>query len=348
MSGNFVQRGEAAIFEKHLRAKHAVLAGADAVIELPVLFSTSNAELFAKGAVKILSSIPEISHLCFGAENASVETFLTAARLMNNEPEDVSSAIKELTAQGESYAKARAKAYKRYLPKDFLRSPNNTLGVEYTRALLALHSKIEILPIPRIGCGYTDEKTQENFSSATALRSAFEKSNYSALKSNLPTFVYNDLAQAKLIDLSSFEKLALLITSKSDVANVCDCTEGLENAFKKIAKTNTEDFVQELTSARYTSSRIKRIALQNLLTIKEAEIRKALSSSLYIRLLATKRENSKILSALGCSSFPLLVKNSDMQKLTSVALSVFEKENQADSIYALARNEQFISYSPFI
>ena len=43
MSGNFVQRGEAAIFEKHLRAKHAVLAGADAVIlgctELSVAFS---------------------------------------------------------------------------------------------------------------------------------------------------------------------------------------------------------------------------------------------------------------------------------------------------------------------
>ena len=70
MSGNFVQRGEAAIMEKHMRAKHAVMAGADAVIELPTPFATSNAELFAKGAIHILSSIPNVSTLCFGAEKA--------------------------------------------------------------------------------------------------------------------------------------------------------------------------------------------------------------------------------------------------------------------------------------
>ena len=58
MSGNFVQRGEAAIANKYTRAKHAVLAGADAVIELPVPFATSNAELFAKGALHILSQNP--------------------------------------------------------------------------------------------------------------------------------------------------------------------------------------------------------------------------------------------------------------------------------------------------
>ena len=70
MSGNFVQRGEAAILDKFTRAKHAVWAGADAVIELPSVFATSNAELFAKGAIHILSSIPEVSTLCFGCENA--------------------------------------------------------------------------------------------------------------------------------------------------------------------------------------------------------------------------------------------------------------------------------------
>ena len=63
MSGNFVQRGEAAILEKHIRAKHAVECGADIVIELPTVFATSNAELFARGAISILSKIPSITHL---------------------------------------------------------------------------------------------------------------------------------------------------------------------------------------------------------------------------------------------------------------------------------------------
>ena len=57
MSGSFVQRGEAAILNKFTRAKHAVLGGADVVVELPTVFATSNAELFAKGAISILSVI---------------------------------------------------------------------------------------------------------------------------------------------------------------------------------------------------------------------------------------------------------------------------------------------------
>jgi len=106
MSGNFVQRGEAAIMDKYTRAKHAVQNGADAVIELPTIFATANAELFAKGAIHILSAILEIDTLCFGAETADKNLFLKAAKLLNNEPLDVSLRLKELTSQGLSYAKA--------------------------------------------------------------------------------------------------------------------------------------------------------------------------------------------------------------------------------------------------
>ena len=76
MSGNFVQRGESAVIDKYTRAKHAVLAGADIVVELPTVFATSNAEIFAKGAIRLLASIPHFLHLCFGAENADKDAFL--------------------------------------------------------------------------------------------------------------------------------------------------------------------------------------------------------------------------------------------------------------------------------
>ncbi|MBP3388607.1 MAG: nucleotidyltransferase family protein, partial [Clostridia bacterium] len=39
MSGNFVQRGECAIMEKHARAEAAVLGGADLVLELPTVYA---------------------------------------------------------------------------------------------------------------------------------------------------------------------------------------------------------------------------------------------------------------------------------------------------------------------
>ena len=94
MSGNFVQRGEAAVADKFTRAKHAILGGADIVLELPTVFATSNAELFAKGAIHILSSIPAVSSLCFGCENADKEPLLNAARLLNDEPKEISQKIK--------------------------------------------------------------------------------------------------------------------------------------------------------------------------------------------------------------------------------------------------------------
>ena len=65
MSGNFVQRGQPAIFHKLLRAKAAILSGADLVLELPVTAALSSAEGFASEGVRLLSGFCD--RLCFGA-----------------------------------------------------------------------------------------------------------------------------------------------------------------------------------------------------------------------------------------------------------------------------------------
>ena len=54
MSGDFVQRGAPALFDKYTRTKMALLGGADLVLELPVWASSASAELFAAGAVSVL------------------------------------------------------------------------------------------------------------------------------------------------------------------------------------------------------------------------------------------------------------------------------------------------------
>ena len=174
MSGNFVQRGESAVMDKYTRARHAVWAGADAVIELPTVFATSNAEIFAKGAVHIISSIPACNTLCFGAEIADKLAFKSAARYLLNEPAEVSAQIKTALSEGASYAKARAQAYAGFIPFDLLGSPNNILGLEYTKAILEKNAPIDILPIQRTGAGYLDTNLQENFSSASAIRNAIQ------------------------------------------------------------------------------------------------------------------------------------------------------------------------------
>ena len=348
MSGNFVQRGEAAIFEKRLRAKHALKAGADVVLELPVHFATSSAEVFAKGAIKLLSALPSFTHLCFGAESDDAECLLKCARILSDEPREVSAKIQELTANGVSYAEARAEAFSEYIPSELLTQSNNILALEYAKALLATNSAAQILPIKRKGAGYLETTVFDNFSSATAIRQAIKESAFEGLQKNLPKFVLDDLPKIRFSDLENLEKYALLATNKAELAQTLDCTEGLENAFHAVAQQNSQTFQEALTSARYTSSRIKRIALQNLLKIRKSDIIAALNSELYLSILAIKKDNHTLLSELGKSPFPLLVKNGDYKKLSGTAKLVYEKQALADQIYAVATNSAYITASPFI
>ena len=57
MSGNFVQRGAPALFDKWTRTKMALQNGIDLVIELPTYYATSSAEYFAQGSVGLLDSL---------------------------------------------------------------------------------------------------------------------------------------------------------------------------------------------------------------------------------------------------------------------------------------------------
>lgn len=335
MSGDFVQRGENAIIQKHLRAKHAVLAGADAVLQLPTVFSTSNAELFAKGAVHILSSIPAVKWLCFGAEKADKTAFLLGAKFLNDEPKEVSQKIKTGVANGESFAKARANAFAGYVPFDLLSSPNNILGLEYTRAILSSGANVEILPVQRVGGNYLDGDLHENFSSATAIRKALCLGEN--VSGNLPPFVLNDLSIETQADLETLEKYALLTRSTTEIKRVCDCTEGLENALKRVAEENGK--IETLVCARYTASRLRRIALQNLLQIDETLIRECLNAPLYLRVLAIRKNCDDLLSLLSQSAFPLLIRAHDEAVLGETAMRCYEKDVFAEKIFALLRKQ---------
>lgn len=331
MSGNFVQRGEAAIMDKFTRAKHAVLGGADIVIELPTIFATSNAELFAKGAISILSAIPNVTTLCFGAEMDDKDAFLQTASLLNDEPKEISQKIKELTAEGISYAKARATAWQALLPHNLLTSPNNILGVEYTRAILEKNASIDILPIKRMGSDYKDSELSETFSSASAIRAAISVNK--DIDTAVPNFVKADLPNQLTDKLDCLEKYAILTRNEAEIASTCDCTEGLENAFKKAALQD-KPLVDSLTSTRYTSSRIRRIALQNLLNIEEKLIRQSLQAPLYLRVLAVNK-GSEALSALSKSCLPILARAHDEDGLSGVAKTTYSIDRFAESVYNL-------------
>ena len=81
MSGDFVQRGEPAIFSKYARAEAAVKCGADLVLELPVHCSVASAERFAEGAVHILGKLGIVDYLVFGSESGNIDMIKNTAEI---------------------------------------------------------------------------------------------------------------------------------------------------------------------------------------------------------------------------------------------------------------------------
>ncbi len=340
MSGNFTQRGEAAVLEKHLRAKHAILSGADIVIELPTVFATSNAEIFAKGAISLLSKIPAVQYLAFGAEFADKELFLQAAKALINEPQAVSSTVKTLTKSGVGYAEAIATARSKVADKRLFSSPNNILGIEYTKAILEQNSSIEILPIQRLGAGYHDERAKDDFASATAIRRALHENTLSEIEAFLPTYVFSDLQSASEVNLDTFEKLAILRETPEKIAEVLDCTEGLENGFIKAA-SGTLSLEEALTSPRYTAARIRRIALQNLMNIHKDLVFECLESDLYLHPLAYKQDRAEVLSTLSEATIPFLSSGIQKSKLSATATKSLAVDELAEKMYAALTGREY-------
>ena len=145
MSGDFVQRGEPAIFDKYVRAKAALDAGADLVLELPVAAATGSARRFAEGAVATLSALGVVDELWFGSEAGRLEALLPAAEILADEPAAYRDALRENLAAGLSYPAAQERAARTVCPDlvpDLLASPNNILGIEYCIALKKAGSPI--------------------------------------------------------------------------------------------------------------------------------------------------------------------------------------------------------------
>lgn len=341
MSGNFTQRGEPAVLDKYTRARHAVLAGADIVIELPAVFSAANAEIFARGAINILSSLGGIDGLCFGVESGVEAEYIALAKAMNDESKDFKRALKDNLEKGVSLAKAKFEAVKAVnygnFNENLISSPNNILALEYTKAVLKNGSAINIYPMPREG-DHNDTVLKKGVTSATSIREALKAGLKKKLKKSLPPFVYADLKEYPF----AFDKIimaAALTSSKEKLAEVCDCTEGLENRIKALSKDNktVESLVEKVSTKRYPATRIRRILCANLLGITRTLTEDCLASPMYARVLAVNSANKEILSAISAgSSIPVITRKSDGADLKRAVLKSVEKDELASELYSLA------------
>jgi Predicted nucleotidyltransferase len=214
MSGNYVQRGSLAIFDKYTRAMSS-LGSADIVFEMPVRWATSDAGNFAMCGVNMLSKL-SVDYIAFGVEadgaysddgtNTDAASYdstdlddiskalLQTSDILSNEPDDYKELLAKNLSQGQSYPAARINALKEYTSSEcsYISSPNNILALEYLIAIKKSGSTLKPVFIPRIGSDYNDINTADNFSSASALRKHLIDSYYSLNKESNTYQIGND------------------------------------------------------------------------------------------------------------------------------------------------------------
>ncbi len=314
MSGSFVQRGDCAIMDKYSRAHAAIMGGADLVIELPVYYALGVAPLFAFGAVSTLNALECVDFISFGMEEDNIDVLYKIAKALATESEKIEAETKKYLDNYTGYPAAREKALCSLLDIDakILQSPNNTLAIEYMRALFCLDSKIKPVGINRIGAGYHDASTESEFSSATAIRKAvFEEKSVSH---TMPTDVCDIFMKKTPMFTQNFDKamLSFLRRAKAeDLKNIMDMPFGFENRIISMAKKacNVEELVELCCARQYTRSRIRRLLFASFIGIQNMGYNKAPS---YIRVLAANKTGRAILSKINDTScVPIITKTAD-------------------------------------
>lgn len=329
MSGDFVQRGEAALVDKFTRAKIATSCGADIVVELPAFIATASAEGFAYGAVSLLNSLNVVDYLAFGTENCELDVLNNIARLLVNENDRINEMIKKQCLKGISYPLARSNAISSLLGEsmhDFISQPNNILAIEYLKSLHNLDSDIKPLPIMRLGSGYKEIEFN-NFSSATGIRHFIKNNeNYSEClpKEAFRTMKEYDNNRGYIFEEDIFSLLLykLLTLDNEKLNQYADSNNFIANRIKNaIYQTSSyNELLSALSSKTYPLSRIKRVLIHILLDIDKSIIKNNNYSDYtahYARLLSCT--NEKLLS--------YLCKNSAIPVITKLSLA---KENLTD------------------
>ncbi len=293
MSGSFTQHGDIALTDKYVRANWAIEAGADAVLELPTVYSLSPATSFAQGAVKTLSMLGEFT-LSFGTETEELEQLGMAAEFMNSESKDMQKLLKGYLGDGYSLAKSRSMALEILRPDvaNMLRSPNNILAVEYMKAAAKYGDKISLHNVER------RPDDGKKYLSSTKIREMYLGGE--DISPFVPPFVRIE-AHTDISKYDMVSTYALKSKSPEQLVALANISEGMENRISQADFNNMSGYLN-LTSRRYTRSTVKRIAASATIGLTKDLTQLAASEKPYCTLLAIRPSKKKALLPLLASA----------------------------------------------
>lgn len=356
MSGPFLQRGEPALLPKWTRAKMALLAGVDLVLELPYPFATQKADVFARGAVALLGAIG-CKKICFGSESGTIENFLSTLSFLEKNDELYQKKIKSFIEEGVSYPTAASSAFLALEPPMEiidLSKPNNILGFQYVKAIFDLKLPMEPLTISRTTADYHDQHfSSESIASATSIRKAIfsPESRFEEILPYVPKTTADLLFehQEKFGKFFRWEdywpllKFRILHATPEELSRIYEVEEGLENRIGRAAlqSESFQEFMTRVKTKRYTWTRLQRMCTHILTNTTSAEMEIRMTSPAYLRLLGMTKAGRRYLNQWKSEGALPLV-----SKLSSYKSADIEQDIRAARIYSLGapldKQQQFL------
>lgn len=352
MSGNFVQRGSPAILDKFNRARLAIEAGCDLVVELPCVYATSSAEFFARGGVAITQGLDPSGTLSFGSECGNLSGIVSTARILLQCRTELDTLIQKGLGQGWNFPRARAEAFRELTGDsalaDLLAHPNNILGVEYVRAALNMGSSLSFHTVRRQGLGYHDKGDSAAgdlptaaLPSATALRRALSEGDLAYVRAGIPSEIQalfeSLIREGLLLKEDELKKLVQyrLELFPSALLTLPEARDGLGQRVLKhsaaLAQLSLTDFALLVKTRRFTYTRIRRLLLHLALGFDELDYEaRRRKAPAYARILALNEKGQRFLRQTRNSRSISLV-----QTARDIPEDIFRPDRNASRLYSL-------------
>jgi len=325
VSGNFTQRGNISILDKYEKTNIALNHEIDIVINLPFIFATQSADLFADAAIAILNAM-QVDYLIFGSESNDVKKLESLAETQINNPE-YNKKVKTLLKNGINYPTAMSKALED-LNQQTVMTPNDILGLSYIKAIINQKATIKPLTIKRTN-DFHSEKIDDSIASATAIRKAISKRE--TIKKIVPSDVYKILENNSFDNYDYFNYLKYKIISEGkNINKYLTVDEGIENRIIKVIDkcTNIDELIQNIKTKRYTYNKISRMLTHILCSITKEDASKNQKIK-YIQILGFNKKGQMYLNKIKKQTeFPIITNPKYYNELLKI-------ENKVDNIYYL-------------
>lgn len=334
MSGNFVQRGEPALFHHIQRTKAALCGRADLVVQLPVPYAVSGAQSFARAGVEILNSLGIVDWLVFGSECGNADLISQTADAVYGD--EIKPLIAAELKKGISFASARENALRSINPAyaDIIKSPNNILGVEYAAAIRKINSRMKPVTFMREGADHDSTQCGGNIASASFIRkNIIDGGEWQAFVPDAD--VYSDCPKSDINKIENAVLYKMRTVSKEELAGAPDISEGIENRILSASAeaTNLEELYSLAKTKRYSHARIRRIIINNFLGITADDLKTPVP---YIRVTGIGSSGAELIrKAEGTATLPIITKASDVASLGDDAQRIFSAECRAGDVYSL-------------